>query len=53
MVLRAPLPAGWQVSSAELDGKSVPLTDSNSVDLTGKTKPVSVKFRVKAVADGR
>jgi hypothetical protein len=48
MVLRAPLPAGWQVDTVEVDGKTVPLKDGNSVDLTGKTKPASVKFRVKA-----
>jgi hypothetical protein len=49
MVLRAPLPAGWQVDTVELDGRSAPLKDGNSVDLTGKTTPVSVKIRVKAV----
>jgi hypothetical protein len=53
MVLRAPLPAGWKVDTVELDSKTVPLKDGNSVDLTGKTKPMSVKFRVKAVADAR
>jgi hypothetical protein len=53
MELRAPLPTGWRVNGVELDGKTVPLQDGDSVDLTGKTKPVSVKFRVKAAADVR
>ncbi len=52
-LLRAPLPAEWKVSSAEIDGKSVALKDTDTVDLTGMTKPVSVKFDVKAVSDGR
>jgi hypothetical protein len=51
MVLRPPLPTGWRVDAVQLDGKNVPLTDGNTVDLTGKTTPISVKFRVK-VATG-
>jgi hypothetical protein len=50
MLLRVPLPAGWEATAAELDGKSVPLVKQNSVDLTGTIKPVSLRFSVKAVA---
>jgi hypothetical protein len=53
MVLRAPLPTGWQVDAVELDGKTAALQAGDSVDLTGKTKPVNVRFSVKAVANGR
>jgi hypothetical protein len=53
MLLRAPLPAGWKVSSAEIDGKSAALKHMDSVELTGLTKPVSVKIGVEAVAEGR
>ena len=30
MLLRAPLPAGWQVESVEIDGASAPLLDGDS-----------------------
>jgi hypothetical protein len=53
MLLRAPLPAGWKVSSAEIDGKRAPLRENNSVDLTGMMKPVNVKFAVNAAAEER
>jgi hypothetical protein len=51
ILLRVPLPAGWEVTAAELDGKGVPLLKQNSVDLTGTIKPVSLRFSVKAVAE--
>ena len=53
MLLRAPLPVGWQVEAAEVDGRNVAVQGVDSVDLTGKTEPISVKFRVKATAGGR
>ncbi len=53
MVLRVPLPIGWQASTVELDGKMVPLKSGDSVDLTGTTKPVSLKFGVKAAPEPR
>lgn len=53
MLLRAPVPAGWQVDAAEVDGKSATLVGGNSVDLSGRTKPVITRFRVKrAHSDG-
>jgi hypothetical protein len=47
MLLRAPLPFGWQIDSVEVDGKPAPLVDRDSVDLSGKTKPLNVLFRAK------
>jgi hypothetical protein len=47
VLLRAPLPAGWQIESAEIDGKRVPLVDRESIDLSGNTEPLIVRFRVK------
>jgi hypothetical protein len=51
MLLRAPLPSGWHVETVEVDGKAAPLMEANSVDLTGKTEPIHVRFQVKAVAE--
>ena len=53
ILLRVPLPAGWEATAAELDGKSVPLAKENTVELTGTSKPVSLRFSVKAVAEKR
>ncbi len=47
-LLRAPLPAGWQAESVEIDGNAARLIGSDTVDLSGKTNPVAVRFRVKA-----
>jgi len=53
MLLRAPVPNGWQVDVAEVDGKSANLVGGNSVDLSGRTTPVTTRFRVKrAPSDG-
>ena len=49
LLLRAPLPAGWQVESVEIDGASAPLVDGDTVDLTGRTEPCAIGFRVKAL----
>lgn len=53
MLLRAPLPANWQVAAAEVDGKITRLNGVDGVELTGITTPINVKFRVKAVAERR
>jgi hypothetical protein len=47
LLVRAPLPAGWQVESVEVDGGRAPLQDGSAVDLSGKTEPLTVKFKVK------
>jgi hypothetical protein len=47
ILLRAPLPTGWQIESVEVDGEDAPLVDGNSVDLSGKTGPLTVRFMVK------
>ena len=51
-LLRAPLPAGWQAESVELDGNAARLIGSDTVDLSGKPNPVAVRFRVKASQTG-
>ncbi len=47
ILLHAPLPAGWQIESVDVDGERAPLIDGDSVDLSGKTEPVTVRFRVQ------
>ena len=49
ILLRAPLPAGWKVESASIDGASAQLIDADTVDLSGHVKPLSVKFGVKSL----
>jgi hypothetical protein len=46
MLVRAPLPDGWRVKSAQIEGEDVPVRDKNVVDVTGHKKPVVVKFLV-------
>jgi hypothetical protein len=47
LLLRAPLPSGWKVESVEVDGAAGLLLDGDAVDLSGTTKPLAVKFKVK------
>jgi hypothetical protein len=51
ILLRAPVPEGWQVSGAEIEGQAAPLRDDNSIDLSGRTKPTTIKFLVKRSDD--
>ena len=46
-LLRAPLPEGWHVESVEIDGNQTPILNRNTVDLTGRTKQLTVKFNVR------
>ena len=47
MLLRAPLPDGWQIESVEVDGQRAPLVDGDTVELSGRIKPLTVRFSVK------
>ena len=47
MLLRAPLPDGWRVESVQIDGAEAQLMGGNAVDLSGRIKPVVVRFKVK------
>jgi hypothetical protein len=47
MLIRAPVPAGWNIESAEVDGEPIDVKDGDVVDLSGKTKPLAVRFKVK------
>jgi hypothetical protein len=53
MLLRAPLPQGWEADGAEIDGEKASVEKGNSVNLTGKTKPLTVRFNVKAAERSR
>ncbi|HEX3601623.1 MAG TPA: hypothetical protein VHU84_15835 [Lacipirellulaceae bacterium] len=46
-LLRAALPSGWKITSAEVDHNSAAVVGSDVVDLTGLTKPLVVKFYAK------
>jgi hypothetical protein len=48
MLLRAPLPSGWKAQSVEIDGQQVQLTNGDTVDLTGRTKAITVRFNVRS-----
>ncbi|MEX2309628.1 MAG: hypothetical protein WD738_18800 [Pirellulales bacterium] len=47
MLLRAPLPEGWKVDAVEINGAGAPLREGDTVDLTGQTGPLTVRFIVK------
>jgi hypothetical protein len=47
MLLRAPVPGGWCIESAQVDGQPAKLKDANTVDLSGRTKPIKINFAVK------
>ena len=46
-LLRAPVPTGWQIESVEVDGENASLIDGDSVDLSRRTEPLTVRFMVK------
>jgi hypothetical protein len=48
ILLRAPLPKGWTVESVAIDGADAPLVNGDTVDLSGRKKPLKVRFSVKA-----
>jgi hypothetical protein len=48
MLLRVPLPTGWNVQSVEIDGEGGELLDGDTVELSHRTKPIVVRFNVKS-----
>lgn len=46
VLLRAPLPAGWKITDAEVNGEAAVLMGSDTVNLTGRPSPVEVRFSV-------
>lgn len=53
MMVRAPLPDGWACESAEIDGEKTSLGKNGSVDLTGRTRALVVRYKVKGGAATR
>jgi hypothetical protein len=47
ILLRAPLPAGWQIESVEVNGERQPLVNGDSVELSANSKSQTVHFQVK------
>jgi hypothetical protein len=47
VLLRAPLPVGWQIKSVEVEGVAAALIDGDTVELSGRTEPLAVEFAVK------
>jgi hypothetical protein len=51
MLLRAPLPAGWQIESAEIDGQPAKLVGGDTLELTGREAPIVAKFNVRRTGE--
>ncbi len=49
VLLRVPLPAGWHIEAAVIDGKSVSLPHDGTLELTGIAHPLEVRLLVKAI----
>ena len=49
MLLRAPLPEGWQIESVRDRRRKTPLIDGDTVELSGRNKPLTVRFSVTSV----
>jgi len=46
LLLKARVPDGWRVTSAKLADATIPISDSNTVDLSGRTGKLRVSFAV-------
>jgi hypothetical protein len=51
LLLRAPVPDGWAVDSATVDGAATALVGGDAVDLSGRTQPMAVRFAVKRTSE--
>jgi hypothetical protein len=51
VLLRAPLPRGWQVTSATINGEGAALKDDFALDLSGHTGRVKLRLAVKQSAE--
>jgi hypothetical protein len=49
LLLRAPVPHGWEVDAATVDGAAAALVVGDTVDLSGRTQPTAVRFAVNRV----
>ena len=47
VLLRAPIPVDWQIESAEVDGAPAVLVDGDTIELSGRTEPMKVRFAVR------
>jgi hypothetical protein len=48
MLLRMPLPDGWQISSAEISGRERSVSDDGAIDLSDLKRPTNIRFNVRA-----
>ncbi len=46
-LLRAPVPDGFQIESADIDGSKAQLIGSNVVDLSARSQPIDITFHVR------
>jgi len=46
ILLRVPLPEGWQIDTIEIDGTPASPLDDKVVNLSGRTEPLTVRFGV-------
>jgi hypothetical protein len=53
VLLRTPLPEGWQVTSAKVDGKSAALSDDDAVDLSSHQKRVRIRLEVERTSGNK
>ena len=47
--IRLPLPAGWKIISADVDGQSLTPSPDNTFDLTGRTGSLTLRCRVTVI----
>jgi len=47
LLLRAPVPAGFRIETADIDGSKAQLAGIDTVDLTGRSQPIDVTFHVR------
>jgi hypothetical protein len=50
ILLRARAPAGWKAISASIAGRSLPVDENGTVDLSGQRGEIHLVFRVRAAA---
>jgi hypothetical protein len=47
LLVRVPVPAGFRIETADIDGSKAQLAGIDTVDLTGRSQPIDVTFHVR------